>query len=247
MKRLYLLTLLIVFFSCNLHLSAITDISIKGVTLSPEFNVSTKVYNAFVSVDTEIIGINVTKSAEEVVTGSGSISLKKGINELEIISYIDEKEIDRYVINVTRGNYEYNKKDATLANISIEGIDFNFESGVFDYTLSVPEEKESVSISYLATNPNSKVKLKGNTNLFQKENVITLTVTSEDKKNVNTYTLNIQKMITSKVSKETKTSFFDLKDLDDFDLKLIRIALIFFATITLGTLFFFMFIKKKKI
>ncbi len=244
MKK-YIITLLIVFFSLTLKLHAITDISIKGVTLSPEFNVSTKVYNAFVSEDTQIIGINVTKLPEEIVTGSGSISLKKGLNVVEVISYINDTVTDSYTLNIVRGSFTYNKKDATLKTIKIDGIDLNFDSNIFDYTLEVPEELKELKIDYKTTSPYAVSKLKGDLFLDHKENKVTITVTSEDKKETNTYTLTFKKLIAEKVSK-TKSSLFDNKNLDSFDLKLVRYALGFFYIVFLLTLFYFVFIKKKK-
>ena len=85
MKKLYLiLTLLITFFSFTINSKAITNITINNNTLVPEFNKEMNVYNVFVNPNIEIITINITKEENEIVTGGGSISLKKGLNIIKI-------------------------------------------------------------------------------------------------------------------------------------------------------------------
>lgn len=245
MKKLCLiLTLIITFFSFSTISKAITNITINNNTIVPEFNKNTKVYNVFVNSKTEIITINVTKEENEIVTGGGSISLKKGLNIIEIISYINETLTEKYTLNITRGDYTQDKKDATLRVLTVSGIDINFDSNTYSYVVDTSTSKR-LDIMYEATNPNSKVKLKGDVDLIKKENIIEITVTSEDKKNTNTYTLKVNKTIEKNKGVENKESIFDTKKFTPFELKLIIIGIIAGVLIILGILFYILFIKTK--
>jgi len=245
MKKLCLiLTLLMIFFSFNTNTKAITNITINNNTLVPEFNKATKIYNVFVNSKTEIITINVIKDENEIVTGSGSVSLKKGLNIIEIISYIDEIETEKYTLNITRGDIIADKKDATLRTLTVSNIDINFDSSTFSYEFDTDMSKR-LDIKYEATNPNSKVILKGDIDLLKEENIVEITVTSEDKKNTNTYILKIKKTQEANKGVENKESIFDKKDFSPFELKLIIIAMIAVGLIILGILFYIIFIKTK--
>ena len=243
-KTLTILTLLLVFFSYNIKIKALTNISINGVSLVPEFNINTKVYNAFVSSKTEIIGINVTKEENEIITGSGSISLKKGLNVIEIISYKENKK-EVYTLNITRGEVKTNKKEALLKELKVGTFDIDFKSDVLYYTVEASDLDNYIEISYTPTNPNNKVTLKGSKYLTKKENIIEIKVTSQDKKTTNTYTLKILKNIKT-TEKQNKQSIFDKKEFSSFELKLIRIALFSLVLLIMVILFYFIFIKKYK-
>ncbi len=245
MKRIYIiLTLLIAFFSFNIKGKAITNITINNNTIIPEFNPTTKIYNVFVDAKTEIITINITKDENETVTGAGSISLKKGLNIIEIISYVDEIQKDKYILNITRGDYKIDKKDATLRTLNVNGQDINFDSNTYSYEISTDMTK-SLTITYEATNPNSKVKLKKDLHSNKKNGIVEIIVTSEDKKKTNTYTLKIQKDLEKNKGVENKESIFDKKEFSSFELKLIIIGIVTGGLIILGILFYILFIKIK--
>ena len=78
------LSLLLTFFLFTIKLNAIENISINRETLVPDFSKETRVYNVYVLSSTEIITINATGEENELITGTGSKSLKKGLNVFEI-------------------------------------------------------------------------------------------------------------------------------------------------------------------
>ncbi len=244
-KTLTLITLLLVFFISTNNLNALTKISINGLSLVPEFSKKTKVYNVFTSSKTEIITITVGKEDDEIITGAGSISLKKGLNVIEILSYKNNELSDKYTLNITRGIDEPNKNEALLKTLTVSGYDIDFKSDIFDYTIKAKEEDKEIDINYIGTNPKASISLKGNTYLTQKENIIKIKVISENKKNTNTYTLKVLKEIKEN-KKDKKESIFDQKKFSSFDLKLIRLGLITLFAVIMLTLFFLLFIKKQK-
>lgn len=244
-KARILLTLLFAFFLFDLKIKAITNITINDYSLIPEFDVNTKIYNVYVSEDTEIIGINVMKSDNEIITGSGSKSLKKGLNIIEIKSYINDELISEYTLNIIRGELKTDKKSSTLKSLKIKNYSIDFDSDIFEYTINALEQDDYINVSYITNNPLATVKLTGDTYLTKKENIIKIEVTSEDKKNKSTYVLNVIKNIKDNEITAIKKSVFDNKKFDEFDLKLIRIGLYTIGVIIFFVLFYLIFIKKR--
>lgn len=240
-KILFLLT---IFFSFIFNLYALNNISINNNMLIPEFNKNTKVYNVFVPSNIEIITIVVDKDDNEVITGSGSKSLKEGLNVIEIISYINDTEVERYTLNITRGNITYDKTNSNLKNLIINDYEVNFNEFVYEYEIKV-KTNDKLNIYYETNTPLETVTLKGDTSLKNKENVITIKVISGDKKHSSTYKIKIIKELKDNTSNK-KTSIFDNKKFTSFELKLIIIVLIFLGLIISSIIFYFIFIKKKK-
>lgn len=246
MKKIsVILTLIIAFFSFVNLSHALTNIKINNNKLVPEFDVNTHVYNVFVPTKTEIITINVDTTEGEIVTGSGSRSLKKGLNKIEIISYINEEQVSSYVLNIIRGEFKPSKKDASLEKIEIENHIIDFESDIFTYNIDALENENKINITYVTSSPTALVKMTGDTNLNKEKNIIKLEVTSEDKKTHHTYKIIVNKKITKTEKNEKRTSIFDGREFSSYELKLIVIGLIILGLIIIGILFYFIFIKKR--
>lgn len=246
MKKTYkIITLILAFFSFINFSHALTNISINNNKLIPEFDINTHTYNIFVNSKTEIITINVETEGNEIVTGSGSKSLKKGLNEINIISYINEEQVATYKLNIIRGEYKPSKKDATLKNITIKGHEINFTSEKNEYSIEASKEENKLDITYEQTSPTSKVKMTGDLNLNKEENIIKLEVTSEDKKTSNTYIIKVNKKIPKDKKTKKRTSIFDGRDFTSYELRMIITGLIILGLIIIGALFYFIFIKKR--
>lgn len=247
MRKIYgLFLLIIVFFSFSLNIKAISNITINNNKLVPSFDINTKVYNVFVSSKTEIITINVTPDEGEITTGGGSISLKKGLNKIEISSYKDDIITNTYILNITRGDIKYDKSISTLNNIKIKNHELEFRSNVYSYNIDALEDEDKLDITYEATNPTSNIKLEGDIILNKERNIINLIVTSEDKKNTSTYTIKVKKDLNKIDVKNKKTSIFDGKEPTKNELKVIISILILIFLIIISTLFYYIFIRKNK-
>lgn len=245
MKKLTLISLLIItFFSFTVSLKGITNISINNNKIIPEFSKNTKEYNVFVSSKTEIIKIIVESEEGEIITGEGSKSLKMGLNVLEIISYKNEEEKEKYTLNIVRGEVENNENDALLNKLYINNHEIDFKSDNFTYKINANNDEKSLEITYETLNPLTTVKLVGDVNLNKETNIIKLEVTSENKKNTNVYTIKVKKEIEDKII-EKKESLFDTKNFSSFQLKLIRIGIIAGIIIFLTLIFYFLFIKNR--
>lgn len=247
MKKLTLIIVLIIsFFSFDTPLKGITNISINSNKIIPDFSKNTKEYNVFVNNKTEIIKIIVESEEGEIITGDGSKSLKKGLNILEIISYENEQEKEKYTLNIVRGEINYNENEALLDKLHIANHEIDFQSDKFTYKINANNNEKSLDLSYETLNPLTTVKVVGDLNLNNETNIIKLEVTSENKKNTNTYTIKVKKEIPEKII-EKKHSIFDTKDFSSFELKLIRIGIIAGCLIFLTIIFYFLFIKTRTI
>ncbi len=73
-------------------------------------------------------------------------------------------------------------KDSTLKGLSVEegAITPEFKKDVKEYTLAVPYETTEVNVTATPTDSKAKVEVKGNKDLKEGENVVTVTVTAED-------------------------------------------------------------------
>ena len=232
------LSLLLAFFLFTIKLNAIENISINRETLVPTFSKETRVYNVYVLSSTEIITINATGEENELITGTGSKSLKKGLNVFEINSYINDILTESYTLNITRGEDVFDNETSILEDLSITGYNIDFKSDNFNYEISLNED-EDLEVIYKVSNPKMNVKVSETSDL------ITIKVISENKKNESVYKVKINKEVKANAV-ALKSSFFDEKKFDKFELKIIRISIISVVFIIMSVLFYLIFVKYKK-
>ena len=240
MKKTFLL---LTFFLFITNVKAINNITINNNQIIPEFNKSVKTYNVFVNDETEIITINAEIEENEEVTNLGSKSLKWGLNTFVITSYINNEINTSYTLNVTRGSSVFDKETSVLENLEIDGLKLDFKSDVFNYIVK-SNDINNIKVNYLTPNPKMSVKVSYNLNTSKENNLITIKVISENKKNTNTYKINIKKDVKdNKIV--TKTSIFDNKKYDKFELKLIKIGISIFILSIILVFFYIIFLRKK--
>ncbi len=235
--------MIIVFFVFSFKLNALENITIKNELLAPLFDKNVFVYNVFVSENTQIITINAVKEEDEIITGIGSKSLKKGLNVIEITSYKNGKETT-YKLNITRGEAIYNKETSHLDNITIEGIDLNFEKDKYYYEIDTEEDR--LNISYELNNPLQTVKVSGDIILNKEENIIKLEVTSEDKKSETIYIIKANKPKKITYERETKNNIFDNHKLSDEELEIVKYTIVVIIIALIIIIFYFVVLKKNK-
>lgn len=241
MKKYILM--IILFFALTIKLNALENITIKNETLAPLFDKNIYVYNVFVSENTQIITINASKEEDEIVTGTGSKSLKKGLNVIEITSYKNGSEVT-YKLNITRGEVVYNKETSHLNSITIEGVDLDFEKDKYYYEIDT--DKDRLDINYELDNPLQTVKASGDIILNKEENYIKLEVTSEDKKSETTYIIKANKPKKIIHEKETKSNIFDNHKFTDDELEMIKYIIIGVTIVLIIILFYFVVLRKNK-
>ena len=216
MKKTFLL---LTFFLFITNVKAINNITINNNQIIPEFNKSVKTYNVFVNDEIEIITINAEIEENEEVTNLGSKSLKRGLNTFVITSYINNEINTSYTLNVTRGNSVFDKETSVLENLEIDGLKLDFKSDVFNYIVR-SNDINNIKVNYLTPNPKMSVKVSYN------------------------FKINIKKDVkNNKIV--TKTSIFDNKKYDKFELKLIKIGISIFILSIILVFFYIIFLRKK--
>ncbi len=188
MKRVsFLLVFIISFFILKIKLLAISDISISSYNISPIFDKNIHVYNVYVEENREIITLQVNKEENEIVTGSGSKSLKKGLNVFIINEYEGEKVDNSYTINIVRGDY-ISYDSSYLSNLTIQGYDIDFSKDKYVYIIDVHDES-FLDVDYSLESSLSSARLSGDLFLNKSENTINIKVTNKDKSSSKVYTI----------------------------------------------------------
>ena len=82
--------------------------------------------------------------------------------------------------------------NTNLSSLSVEGYDIDFNSNVLEYSINVGSDVDSLSIMYKLADQNAKVEIKGNDKLVVGENIISITITAENKKS-KTYLIKVNK------------------------------------------------------
>lgn len=128
------------------------------------------------------------------VSNSNKINLKTGANQVGInVTSEDGSSKRSYVLNIYRG--EITTSSAYLSSLKINNAKLspNFDSLVNDYSVKVGLDVDKLDIVAVTEDPNADVIIKGNENLKEGKNTITITVTSSDGANKQVYTLNVTK------------------------------------------------------
>lgn len=238
----------IAFFSFVPTLSATTNLIVTEGTLVPYFNKDIHKYNVFLSENTPAININYTKEeTDDFVEGIGKIPLKSGVNEVIVNIRKTDGTTDKYTLIVYRGYSE--KKDyqsATLTNLEIVGHEIDFEESIFDYVINIEENETELDINYIPSSEYAHVRLVGNTNLIEAENIITLTVTSQDEKISNIYTIKVNKVISTFHENKSDTNN-EVRSFTSKDMIISVSVIVLVTSFTILLLVRLLFFKKKRI
>lgn len=169
-------------------------VDIPGIT--PDFNKNT--FNYALTVEESVNNLSVTAVPEDSkasVSISGNTNLNLGENTINVkVTAEDKKTTKTYTINVTKVQ-DVQKSNAFLQNIIVTDLEMSpsFSKEIFEYDLGCVT-LDRITLSAFAENENATVQIEGNENLVLGENLIKITVTSENG--------NVNKIYTLKVIKE---------------------------------------------
>ncbi len=151
----------------------------------------------------------------QVGTNKVTVTAKKGSSTKQYYIYVtrkasnDEKITPNQIDKEDNQNKDEEKKQLRLSNIVLDDklnikLDPNFDPEIFEYTVILGEDYldlEEILINAIANIEEAKVTIKGNENLVDGENIITITVEAKDYETV-TYTIKVMKQkIVETVSK----------------------------------------------
>ena len=222
--------------SSNADLSVLT---LNSGTLSPVFVSGTTAYTASVPYETNSVTVSPIKSEENasikvngIPVSSGAeytIPLNVGVNTIStVVTAQDGLTIKTYTVAVTRT--VSTNADLSALSLSSGVLSPAFTSGTFVYTASVPATTTSITVSPSASDVNATIKINnnpvvsgsasGNIVLVEGANTITALVTAPDSVTTKTYSLTINRAVsTDKKDKKDK-----LKDLTNADLAFLSIS-----------------------
>lgn len=163
----------------------LSDLKVNGTSIK---DFSKDKTNYEITTDESSIKLEaITADSNSKVTGIGTKTLAYGENTFNIVVTSEKGTTKTYKVVVNRTDTR--SDDATLKNISIDGVSFSFKSDKNTYNLTI--DKESVNISAIKNNEKSTISGDvGTKKLAYGNNTLRITVTSE-KGTKNTYTLNI--------------------------------------------------------
>lgn len=164
-------------------------LSVSEGTLNPVFVPEVLEYNVKVGSSVEKIRLSaICAGIECTVKGTGNKYLKYGENVYEIEVVAEDGTTNIYTIKVFR---EY---DLRLSNIKIETYRLSpkFDEKIYTYKVTVKNDVDKLNITAQAMDPNVKVRIIGNNNFVDGDNVVKIEVTYDgtDKK---VYTINVNR------------------------------------------------------
>ena len=173
--------------------ASLNALTINPGTLEPAFNSSTKDYA--VEVANNVTSVNVIyttnhANARVVVTGtSGNLSVGDNFVTLTVTAE-DGTTIEIYTIRINRAPSD----DATLRALTVSAGTLVFDPATTEYTVDVANEVRNISVGGTATHENANVAGRVTDEpLAVGNNVVTLTVTAEDRTTIKTYTVTINR------------------------------------------------------
>ena len=182
-------------------------LEIKNVDIEPEFDKKTTEY--YVVVDLSVDELEITATAEDsnaTVKISGNTQLEEGENTIIIVVTAEDSTERTYKIIVTKtDNAEL--VNANLKSLYVKGFEIypTFSSKIYKYNLTINEKIYSLEILAEAENENATIEIKGNNQLKEGNNTITITVTAEDGITKREYTINtFISSLTVEVKEENK-------------------------------------------
>ena len=98
-------------------------------------------------------------------------------------------------VNEVTENSDSEAINADITQLEIVGYTLSpsFDPSVYEYSLTIPEDVESVDVKAQAANDNVQIEIAGNTELKDEENVITVICYNKDNNNSTTYQIMVNK------------------------------------------------------
>ncbi len=166
----------------------------EGIT--PEFKQD--IYKYYLTIPIDVENINVLAIGENpnsIIDIKGNKNLITGLNVITInVLSEDKTQSNVYTIEVTKTDNE-NLANTSLEILAVENVLLNppFDPNNTQYNINVSNELSSLNIFAVPENPDATVKIDGNSNLNEGNNLISITVTAQNGFSKKLYVLNVYK------------------------------------------------------
>lgn len=151
-----------------------------------------------------------TVSSKAKVTGTGKVSLQEGKNTVNVEVTAEDGTKKTYTLEITRKEAtateeptEEEQEELGLSTLTIEGqeISPSFKTSIYEYTLGLKEDLNSLEIKAISNDKDATVEIIGNEDLQQGENIITILVTNSKTDETATYQIIVNKNVAEAVAK----------------------------------------------
>lgn len=169
--------------------AVLKDITISNGSLDRTFDSNVFKYNVTVSSAVNSLNFgDLTDECEENYVScliSGNSKLKDGSVVKIVVTSEDKKTTNEYELTIIKDEVNLN-----LKSLKINGYALNetFNKNTLEYTATIPNEIEIITVQAAAEDEDAKVKVSGVTNLKVGENTVKVTV-SDDSGNTRTYVI----------------------------------------------------------
>lgn len=158
------------------------DLKVDAEGMTPEFSRNVTEYYLIVDLSVEKVKVTATPAdSKATVQVTGNDKLEEGENTIKITVTAEDGTKKEYIIHVTKTK-DKEKANANLKTLNIDGYDLSpdFKPNIYNYTLALNEAIESLNVTAEAEKEKAKVKIEGNDDLKEGENLIEISVTAED-------------------------------------------------------------------
>ncbi len=225
----------------------LTGLTTTQGTLSPEFDPTVTEYKVQIKDTLNVIRFNAVPCQGATVTGDTTMrDLKMGETTGEItVTAEDGSTSTTYKITVIRG--EITEPSAYLKDLIINNIGASlsptFDSKNNKYTVHIGEDITKLDFKYELEDPMAEVKIEGNEDFVEGENLVKITVESSDKEDKQVYEITVIK------EEEQSNEPVDKDEPDEKDKKKTSVWLIVGIVVGIlaivGGVTFILFKKKK--
>ena len=169
--------------------NTLSNLTLTNATLKQNFNKNITNYESTTTSDNITISAIPTNKNAKVSGDIGNKKVNYGSNIFTITVTSELGNTRKYTITVirklinttTNNNIIINKSnDASLKNIIIKRHYLSFESTKYNYNLTIPNNEDTIDITAIANNNKATVKIDKPDKLQVGDNIITITVTSEN-------------------------------------------------------------------
>lgn len=173
--------------------ATLKSLVVAGQTLSPAFDPNVTSYTVTVPSGTKITVTGEAKETTSTVKGNGEYTIT-GTKSIPIEVTAENGTKKTYTINAKTPTSPAASNDAALKGLNVSGYDITpvFASDVTDYTVTVPNNADSIIVNATTNHDKAKVEVTGDKDLKVGDNKVTVKVTAEDG-TVKTYTINVKK------------------------------------------------------
>lgn len=181
--------------------NSLASLSIKNMTLTPEFDANVTEYTATATVSKIVIDATLQDSNASFVKNFGprTVNLKSGVNNVAVKVKSTNDNIKTYTIKVTYNGKSSDNTSARLKSLKLNSGNLTFDPNITEYRMYVPNSLEKLEVEAQAADPNAEVKIENPEKLEVGDNQVVITVNATDGTST-VYTLKIIKKETNQVS-----------------------------------------------